>query len=150
MCNLVGAPGGYLRQLPAPLAAINLQHGLKSHRAEQVKTLEADDGRLELRAVTGPDYGRIWDQELVSAVMKIAGNGTGDTRWKVPGLLDWSTMTHNPFVEVTKDTTTLTRSKLAVCRMAIRTTISAASIAGIRKWARRRSAWRVSISVPSV
>jgi hypothetical protein len=25
----------------------------------------------------------------------------------VPGLLDWSTMTHNPFVEVTKDTTTL-------------------------------------------
>ena len=24
MCSLVGAPGGYLRQLPAPLAAINL------------------------------------------------------------------------------------------------------------------------------
>ena len=69
--------------------------------------MEADDGRIELRAVTGPDYGRIWDHELVEAVMRIAGNGTGDTRWKVPGLLDWSTMTHNPFVEVTKDTTTL-------------------------------------------
>src|SRR6266550_4933656 len=26
---------------------------------------------------------------------------------KVPGVLDWSTMTHNPFVDVTKDTTTL-------------------------------------------
>jgi hypothetical protein len=39
--------------------------------------------------------------------MKIAGNGTGDTRWKVPGVLDWSTMTHNPFVDLTKDTTTL-------------------------------------------
>ena len=39
--------------------------------------------------------------------MKIAGNGAGDTRWKVPGVLDWSTMTHNPFVEVSKDTTTL-------------------------------------------
>jgi hypothetical protein len=25
----------------------------------------------------------------------------------VPGVLDWSTMTHNPFVDVTKDTTTL-------------------------------------------
>src|SRR3546814_6921642 len=61
----------------------------------------------ELRAVTGPDYGRIWDHELVAAVMKIAGNGIGDTRWKVPGLLNWSTMTHNPFVDVTKDTTTL-------------------------------------------
>lgn len=107
MCSLVGAPAGYMRQLPAPLAGINMQHGLLSHRAELVKTLEADDGRIELRAVTGPDYGRIWDHELVAAVMKIAGEGTGDTRWKVPGLLDWSTMTHNPFVKVTKDTTTL-------------------------------------------
>ena len=107
LCTLVGAPTSYLRQLPAALSAINLQHGLLSHRAELVKTLEADNGRVELRAVTGPDYGRIWDHELVAAVMKIAGNGTGDTRWKVPGVMDWSTMTHNPFVDVTKDTTTL-------------------------------------------
>ena len=107
LASLVGAPAGYLRQLPAPLAGINMQHGLLSHRAELMKTLETEDGRTELRAVTGPDYGRIWDHELVAAVMKIAGNGTGDTRWKVPGLLDWATMTHNPFVDVTKDTTTL-------------------------------------------
>ncbi|MGV1794303.1 MULTISPECIES: hypothetical protein [unclassified Rhizobium] len=107
LCSLVGAPATYMRQLPAPLAAINLQHGLLNHRAELVKTLELDDGRVELRAVTGPEYGRIWDHELVSAVMKIAGNGTGDTMWKVPGVLDWATMTHNPFVDITKDTTTL-------------------------------------------
>jgi hypothetical protein len=107
LCSLVGAPAGYLRELPAPLAAINLQHGLLSHRGELVKTLEAEDGRVELRAVTGPDYGRIWDHELVAAVMKIAGDGIGDTRWKVPGILDWGTMRHNPFVDVTKDTTTL-------------------------------------------
>lgn len=107
LCGLVGAPSSYMRQLPAPLAGINLQHGLLSHRAELIKTLEADNGRVELRAVTGPDYGRIWDHELVAAVTKFAGNGTGDTRWKVPGVLDWSTMTHNPFVDVTKDTTTL-------------------------------------------
>ncbi|MBB4277893.1 DUF932 domain-containing protein [Rhizobium mongolense] len=107
LCSLVGAPATYMRQLPAPLAAINLQYGLLNHRAELVKTLEMDDGRVELRAVTGPEYGRIWDHELVAAVMNIAGNGTGDTTWKVPGVLDWSTMTHNPFVDVTKDTTTL-------------------------------------------
>ena len=107
LSSLVGAPSSYLRELPAPLAGINLQHGLLSHRAELVKTLEAEDGRVELRAVTGPDYGRIWDHELVGAVMKIAGNGTGDTRWKVPGVLDWATMTHNPFVDITKETTTL-------------------------------------------
>ena len=107
LASLVGAPAAYLRQLPAPLAGINLQYGLTSHRLEQVKTLEAEDGRVELRAVTGPDYGRIFDHELVSAVQRIAGNGTGDTRWKVPGVLDWSTGIYNPHVDVTRDTTTL-------------------------------------------
>lgn len=107
LASLVGAPAAYLRQLPAALAGINLQYGLTSHRAEQVKTLETDDGRIELRAVTGPDYGRIYDHELVAAVQRIAGNGTGDTRWKVPGVLDWSTGIYNPRVDVTQDTTTL-------------------------------------------
>jgi hypothetical protein len=107
LASLVGAPAAYLRQLPAPLAAINLQYGLTSHRAEQAKTLEIENGRLELRAVTGPDYGRIFDHELVEAVQKIAGNGTSDTRWKVPGVLDWSTEMYNPNVDITKDTTTL-------------------------------------------
>lgn len=48
LAGLVGAPAAYLRQLPAPLAGINLQYGLTSHRAEQVKTLEIEDGRVEL------------------------------------------------------------------------------------------------------
>jgi hypothetical protein len=107
LASLVGAPAAYLRQLPAALAAINLQYGLTSNRAEQIKTLETEDGRTELRAVTGPDYGRIFDVELVEAVQRIAGNGTGDTRWKVPGVLDWSTGIYNPRVDITKDTTTL-------------------------------------------
>ena len=104
--SLVGAPAAYLRQLPAPLAGINLQYGLTNHRAEQIKTMEVARGRTELRAVTGPDYGRIYDHELVSAVQRIAGNGIGDTRWKVPGVLDWSTGIYNPRVDVTKETTT--------------------------------------------
>ncbi len=107
LATMVGAPSAYLRQLPAPLAAINLQYGLTSNRAELIKTLEVRDGRAELRAVTSPDYGRIFDQELVAAVQRIAGNGTGDTRWKVPGVLDWSTGIYNPRVDVTKSTTTL-------------------------------------------
>lgn len=107
LSSLVGAPASYLRSLPAALAGINLQHGLLSHRGEQVKLLQTQDGRAELRAVTGPDYGRIWDHELVAAVMNIAGDGVGDTRWKVPGILDWSSMHYNPYVDVTRDTTTL-------------------------------------------
>jgi hypothetical protein len=47
----------------------------------------------------GPRTGRLRDENR--------GQGTGDTRWKVPGELDWNTMTHNPFVDITKDTTTL-------------------------------------------
>ena len=107
LCTLVGAPASYMRNLPAQIAGINLQHGLVEHRGELIKTLETGDGRTEMRAVTGPDYGRIWDHELVGAVRKIAGNGRGDTRWKVPGVLDWTTMQHNPYVDITKDTTTL-------------------------------------------
>lgn len=107
LAGLVGAPAAYLRQLPAALAGLNLQCGLSSHRAEQVKTFETESGRVELRAVTGPDYGRIHDFELVEAVQRIAGNGTGDTRWKVPGVLDWSTGIYNPNVDISKDTTTL-------------------------------------------
>ena len=110
--SLVGAPAAYLRQLPAPLAGIKLQYGLTNHRAEQVKTLEATNGRTELRAVTGPDYGRIYDHELVAAVQRIAGDG--DTRWKVPGVLDWSTGVYNPMVDITKDTTTLYASDRGV------------------------------------
>jgi hypothetical protein len=107
LAGIVGAPATYLRQLPAPLAGINLQYGLTAHRAEEVKTLEVENGRVELRAVTGPDYGRIYDHELVAAVQKIAGDGTGDTRWKIPGVLDWSTGIYNPRVDITSDTTTL-------------------------------------------
>src|SRR5260370_32470072 len=107
LASQVGAPAAYLRQLPAALAGINLQYGLTANRAEQLKTLETDDGRVELRAVTSPDYGRIFDHELVEAGQLIAGNGTGDTRWKVPGVLDWSTGVYNPRVDISKDTTTL-------------------------------------------
>ena len=107
LASIIGAPATYLRQLPAPLAGINLQYGLSNLRSEQIKTFETDDGRVELRAVTGPEYGRIYDHELVEAVQRIAGNGTGDTRWKVPGVLDWSTGVYNPDVEISRDTTTL-------------------------------------------
>jgi integrase len=44
---------GYLRQLPAALSTINLQHGLLSHRAEVVKTLEADGGRVDGERLEG-------------------------------------------------------------------------------------------------
>lgn len=66
LASHIGAPAAYLRQLPAALAGINLQYGLTSHRAEQIKTLETDNGRIDLRAVTGPDYIHYLNSQAVS------------------------------------------------------------------------------------
>src|SRR3546814_7356230 len=71
LSSLVGAPASYLRGLPAALAGINLQHGLLSHRGEQVKLLKTNEGRSELRAVTGPDYGRIRSEEHTSELQSL-------------------------------------------------------------------------------
>ena len=83
--NLVGAPGAYLRQLPAPLAADCLNYGFQVERdAKDIGVLLSRNGVSELRAVTGPNYGRIWDGDVVAALMDRFGDGvTGD--WRVPG-----------------------------------------------------------------
>lgn len=136
MCSLLHVPAGYLRQLPPQIAGVNLQYALATFRTELVKTYRqapdatlADIGqRLQaasgvavndpgwpqdaagistLRAITGPDYGRITDAEVVEAVRRIAGNGIGESRWKVPGVLDWGRDVYDPDVEVTKQSTTL-------------------------------------------
>jgi hypothetical protein len=105
LCGLAGAPAGYLRQLPAKIAGINLQYGLVDTRDVGIKAYYKQGG--ELMAATGPNYGRVLDIDIVRAVQQVAGNGNGDTRWKVPGVLDWSNGTYNPFVDPSRDTTTL-------------------------------------------
>lgn len=108
ICQRSKAPAGFLRKQPAFLSALNLQWAIQHQANEVVQAYRNPiSGNAELRAITGPEYGRIYDHELVSAVRKIAGNGTGDTRWKVPGVLNWAEGTYNPFVDPTKDSTTL-------------------------------------------
>lgn len=84
--NLVGAPGAYLRELPAPLAADCLNYGFQVERdARDIGVLLSRNGTAELRAVTGPNYGRIWDGDVVAALMDRFGDGvTGP--WRVPGI----------------------------------------------------------------
>jgi hypothetical protein len=106
LATLAGAPAGYMRKLPSVIAGINLQYGLQNLRSENVKLFYNPDQK-QLLAATGVEYGRVYDWELVKAVRKIAGDGTGDTRWKVPGAIDWSTMRYNPYVDISTKTTTL-------------------------------------------
>jgi hypothetical protein len=76
-----GAPAGYLRKLPATLAAINLQYGLeKITDRENVLVLGRSNGDQTLRALTSTSYGRIWDKQVVEAVERVNVDG----RWKVP------------------------------------------------------------------
>ena len=98
--NLVGAPGAYLRQLPAPLAADCLNYGFQVERdARDIGVLLTRNGTAELRAVTGPNYGRIWDGDVVAALIDRFGDGATGT-WRVPGVF-------GQLVDVNRDNTTL-------------------------------------------
>lgn len=112
LSSLVKAPAEYMRRLPATIAAINLQHGLMEYSQDAMQAYTAHNGEHTLRAMTGKGYGRIHDHVVIEQVMKIAGDGTGQTNWKIPGVIDWSshkdgTVLYNPFVDITKENTTL-------------------------------------------
>lgn len=94
LAGLAKAPAGYLRNLPAPIVADCMNYGLRFNRdAEDVgllltKTDSAASngvgGEIELRAATGPRYGRVWNEDIVGALINKFGDGrTGDFR--VPG-----------------------------------------------------------------
>jgi len=100
LAQLAEAPGGYLRTIPAPLAADCINYGLKFKRnIEDVGLLLYKNGSSMLRAATGPKYGRIWNADILDTLTRRIGDGvTGE--WKVPGEFGKA-------VTVTKDNTTL-------------------------------------------
>ncbi|MGC8731613.1 MAG: DUF932 domain-containing protein [Halothiobacillaceae bacterium] len=91
LAQLAAAPGGYLRTLPAAMAADCINYGLRfSRAAEDVGLLTTRIGTpdgleaAELRAATGPRYGRIWNADVIDSLMDRFGDGrTG--RFRVPG-----------------------------------------------------------------
>lgn len=101
LAQRAGAPAGYLRDMPAEIAADCLNYGLQHVRdVERLGVLlYKNGGAPELRAVTGPDYGRIWNASITDTLVKRFGDGvTGDFR--VPGEFGKA-------VKVTKENTTL-------------------------------------------
>ena len=109
LSQLSGAPAGYLRDLPAPLAADCLQWGLRHNRGrELVKVYGSQNDGGDLRAATGPDYGRIFDWEIIEPVKNLVEQSGG--RWKVPGMMTGSRdglAVYDPDVPVSMNTTTL-------------------------------------------
>lgn len=102
VASLAGGPAGYLRKLPAPIAADAINYGLRYNReVEEIGVLATrNDDLVEIRAATGRNYGRIWNSEITEALVKRFGNGVGDTDWRVPGEF-------GKIVEVDKANTTL-------------------------------------------
>lgn len=85
LAQLAEAPQGYLRTLPSPIAADCINYGLQFKRSvEDVGLLLYRNGTQELRAATGPNYGRVWNAEVVQALISRFGDGNSGT-WRVPG-----------------------------------------------------------------
>lgn len=104
LAHRAGAPAAYLRDLPGPIAADCVNYGLQFTRDNM------DIGMLAMAsnemgapgmvaAVTGPNYGRVWNATITSALVARFGDGiTG--AFRVPG--EWGKK-----VTVTKDNTTI-------------------------------------------
>jgi hypothetical protein len=106
LAQRAGAPAGYMRNLPAPLAADCLNYGLKHSRdVEEIGVLLTKDGResplpATARAVTGPNYGRIWNHTITQALVNHFGDGlTG--KFRIPSEFG------NLNAPITKQSTTL-------------------------------------------
>lgn len=101
MASLAKAPASYIRTLPAPIAADAMNYSMRFTRdAEDVGVLITDQNNgMEIRAATGPNYGRVWNSDIVQALINKFGDGrTGDFR--VPGEFGKQ-------VDITRDNTTI-------------------------------------------
>lgn len=103
VAGLAGAPAAHLRKLPAALVSDELNYLLRfgpkstvaTDRDEEVGVLITGEnvgrhGRdyvdgATMRAATGARYGRIWNSQVVAALVDKFGDGVSG-EWKVPGL----------------------------------------------------------------
>lgn len=97
LSRVVGAPAGYLRELPPGLAAEALNYGLQQHQGETAKLLvRGANGRPQptIRSLTSETYGRVWDADLyggiASQIAGARGNGGAGAgaSWDLPPTWD--------------------------------------------------------------
>lgn len=85
LARTIGAPAGYLRELPAALAADCVNFGLADAPAGTAANLlvrGANGAPPMIRACTSESYGRVWDAELYSAIAQSLTRH--DDRWTLP------------------------------------------------------------------
>lgn len=86
MCARIGAPASYLRGLPADIVSSCVYHGMQRDDEEakilyrQGDPLNPQNQRIFASAFTSPNYGRIWDADVIAA-LKQAVDGSA---WHTP------------------------------------------------------------------
>jgi len=94
------APAGYLRKLPSDVASDCLNYGFKKRGIEDVGVLlRKGEVAPEMSCMTGPNYGRVWNADVVAALIERFGDGING-EFRVPGEFGRE-------VDVTKRNTTL-------------------------------------------
>jgi hypothetical protein len=158
LCSLASpgnSPASYFREtrMAAAVVADCLNYNLRFNRSIEDVGLylyEEEDGLFGLRSVNGPGYGRVYDADVIDALVERFGDGiTG--RFRVPGEFGRQ-------VTVTKANTTLYASDRDMFvfladeenRVPVKTAASPAAFScGTRRSARRRSAPAFSSSTMS-
>lgn len=98
LASRAGAPAGYLRELPGAMAADCINYGLQHRDIDDIGVLlHKNGGAPELRAVTGPNYGRVWNSSITGAMLQHFDEG----QFRVPGIRGTA------LDAVTKENTTL-------------------------------------------
>jgi hypothetical protein len=86
LCQQVSAPAGYLRTLPVEMTAQCLEFGINAHGQDSKilirrnSDIQDEKSASVVSAFTGPNYGRIWDYEVVDALME----AIKDQPWHTP------------------------------------------------------------------
>jgi hypothetical protein len=81
VCDYAGAPAGYIRQLPATLAAQNINHGLAKRAAKDDNAnllLHVPDGdmtKVVIHAVNSEKYARFWNWEVAERLLNFEVKG---------------------------------------------------------------------------
>ena len=92
LARMADAPAGYLRTLPATLAAQNLNYGLKSatdaNPDQSVNIMAHSNGSILVRALTSNRYARIWNYEVLGRMLPLEADG-----WTCPTPFRTSTAT---------------------------------------------------------
>jgi hypothetical protein len=86
LSRIMGAPAGYLRELPHQLAADCLNHGIAERKDQPVNLLlkvpTVTGGAPTIRSITSDSYARLWDADLYGSIARTIVDH--DPSWSLP------------------------------------------------------------------